>query len=85
MSRGNNGAIDRLTQVADAVTGQKTASSNEIPFDPTSTAFPSRKELKPIEGAPAGAYVTLLILWVVYLRMRTDDVVGRGFGGRMIM
>lgn len=52
---------DRLTQVTEAVTGQHTM-SNEVPFDPTSTQFPTRKELKPIEGAPAGAYVALIIL-----------------------
>jgi len=43
----------RLTQIKDFLTGNKTAMS--IPWDPNSTIFPTRKELPVIPGAPAEA------------------------------
>jgi hypothetical protein len=58
-------AASRLTQVKDSLTFTKRAS--EIPWDPDSDAFPTRKELPRIDGAPKGA------AWV----WGEDDNVGR--------
>lgn len=46
-------AAQRLNQVKDFLTFQKTATT--MPFDPNSTKFPTRKELPEISGAPPGA------------------------------
>ena len=49
-------ANQRLTQIKDFLTGNKTAT--EVPFDPDSTKFPTRKELSQIQqasGAPPEA------------------------------
>src|ERR1700761_1865278 len=58
-------ASQRLTQVKDFLTGNKTATT--IPWDPNSTIFPTRKELPPIQGAPEQA------AWV----WGSDDYIGR--------
>lgn len=50
---GPSTAQSRLTQVKDFLTFNKTATT--APFDPDSTIFPTRKDLPPIPGAPAGA------------------------------
>lgn len=56
----------RLTQIKDFITGQKTAMT--IPWDPNSTKFPTRAEgLPKINGAPAEA------AWV----WGEDDYIGR--------
>ena len=48
-----NTASSRLNQVKDFVTGNKTAST--IPWDPSCTIFPLRKDLPKIEGHPEEA------------------------------
>lgn len=48
-----NTANQRLTQIKDSLTMEKTAAS--IPWDPNSTKFPTRKELPDVPGAPKGA------------------------------
>jgi hypothetical protein len=55
----------RLTQIKDFLTGNKTAMT--LPWDPNSTKFPTRKELPNIPGAPEQA------AWV----WGADDFVGR--------
>ncbi|KAI9836237.1 MAG: hypothetical protein M1819_001574 [Sarea resinae] len=51
--RPSSSAGDRLTQVKDLLTGDKTATA--IPFDPESTKFPLRKDVPTVPGAPPGA------------------------------
>jgi len=46
-------ASQRLTQIKDILTMNKTATT--IPWDPDCTIFPTRKELPTIPGAPAEA------------------------------
>ena len=48
-----NTANQRLTQIKDLLTMEITATN--IPWDPDSTKFPTRKELPEIPGAPKGA------------------------------
>ncbi|TVY18910.1 hypothetical protein LARI1_G003710 [Lachnellula arida] len=60
-SQSNN----RLTQISDFLTGNKTATV--IPFSPDSTKFPSRKDVPRREDAPEGA------AWV----WGADDYLGR--------
>jgi hypothetical protein len=55
----------RLTQIKDFLTGNKTAMT--LPWDPNSTKFPTRKELPNIPGAPEQA------AWV----WGEEDFVGR--------
>jgi len=55
----------RLTQVKDFLTGNKTATT--LPWDPNSTIFPTRKDLPSISGAPPEA------AWV----WGPDDYIGR--------
>ena len=49
----NTTASQRLTQIKDFLTMNKTATT--IPWDPDSTKFPTRKELPQIPGAPPEA------------------------------
>ncbi|KAL2828400.1 hypothetical protein BDW59DRAFT_178828 [Aspergillus cavernicola] len=59
---------DRLSKVVDAFTGRSTVQDpNQLPWNPDSSQFPSRKELPKIEGAPDGA------AWV----WGKDDQIGR--------
>lgn len=53
MADEKNATHQRLTQIRDFVTMNKTAST--IPWDPNCTRFPTRKELPKIAGAPEGA------------------------------
>jgi hypothetical protein len=53
MTEPKNTANQRLTQIKDFLTMNKTATT--IPWDPDSTIFPTRKELPQIPGAPAEA------------------------------
>ncbi|KAF1844497.1 uncharacterized protein K460DRAFT_394371 [Cucurbitaria berberidis CBS 394.84] len=53
MTEPKNTASQRLTQIKDFLTMNKTATT--IPWDPNSTIFPTRKELPNIPGAPAEA------------------------------
>lgn len=55
----------RLTQVKDFLTGNKTATT--LPWDPDCTIFPTRNELPSIDGAPKEA------AWV----WGKDDGIGR--------
>jgi len=57
--------LNRLTQIKDFLTGQKTAMA--IPWDPDSNKFPTRHELPKIPGAPDQA------AWV----WGKDDYIGR--------
>lgn len=45
----------RLSQTKDYLTGGGKQNAEEIPWNPNSTKFPSRKELPAIPGAPEGA------------------------------
>ncbi|KAI9699316.1 MAG: hypothetical protein M1836_002926 [Candelina mexicana] len=65
MAEGKSSANQRLAQVKDFLTFNKTATT--IPFDPDSTKFPLRNELPTIPSAPAGA------AWV----WGQDDFLGR--------
>jgi Putative cyclase len=65
MADRRSAASERLTKIKDFLTGQKTAM--QIPWDPDSTKFPSRKELPEIPGAPPQA------AWV----WGPDDFIGR--------
>jgi len=56
---------NRLSQVKDLVTGNRTAT--HIPWDPDCTSFPLRKDLPRIQGAPDDA------AWV----WGKDDFIGR--------
>ncbi|OJD31478.1 cyclase protein [Diplodia corticola] len=53
MANQQSSAGQRLTQIKDFLTMNKTATT--IPFDPNSTRFPTRNELPTIEGAPKDA------------------------------
>jgi hypothetical protein len=53
MAEHNTTAGQRLTQIKDFLTMNKTATT--IPWDPNSTKFPTRKELPKIPGAPDDA------------------------------
>ncbi|KAI9689503.1 MAG: hypothetical protein M1822_010154 [Bathelium mastoideum] len=53
MADSNDSSNQRLTQVRDFLTLNKTATT--IPWDPDCTRFPSRKEMPKIAGAPDGA------------------------------
>jgi len=53
MADQNNSVNQRLSQVKDFLTMEKTATT--IPWDPNSTKFPTRKELPKIPGAPDDA------------------------------
>lgn len=53
MADPKNTASQRLTQIKDFLTMNKTATT--IPWDPDSTKFPTRKELPDIPGAPKEA------------------------------
>jgi hypothetical protein len=53
MAEPKNTANQRLTQIKDFLTMNKTATT--IPWDPDCTKFPTRKELPQIPGAPAEA------------------------------
>lgn len=53
MADSNSTAGQRLTQIKDFLTMNKTATT--IPWDPDSTKFPTRKELPEIPGAPKEA------------------------------
>lgn len=48
MADHSSAAQYRLTQAANILTGNKTASG--LPWDPSSTVFPSRKEVQRREG-----------------------------------
>jgi hypothetical protein len=48
-----NSAANRLSQIKDFLTMNKTATT--IPWDPDCTKFPTRKELPKIDGAPEEA------------------------------
>ncbi|CAI6328896.1 unnamed protein product [Periconia digitata] len=65
MTEPKSTASQRLTQIKDFVTMNKTATT--IPWDPDCTKFPTRKELPKIQGAPEGA------AWV----WGDDDYIGR--------
>ena len=67
MAESTNPSIiqQRLTQVKDFLTGNKTAMT--IPWDPNSTRFPTRHELPSIAGAPPQA------AWV----WGAEDYIGR--------
>lgn len=65
MSEGKGTATQRLTQIKDFLTMNKTATT--IPWDPSCTKFPTRKELPKIAGAPDDA------AWV----WGEDDQIGR--------
>jgi hypothetical protein len=60
-----SGASNRLSKIQDALTVNITAST--IPWDPSCTMFPTRKELPTIPGAPPEA------AWV----WGEDDYLGR--------
>jgi hypothetical protein len=53
MAEQKSTASQRLTQIKDFLTMNKTAST--IPWDPDCTKFPTRKELPQIPGAPPEA------------------------------
>ena len=53
MSNPKNHGNERLTQIKDILTLNKTATT--IPWDPDCTIFPTRKELPTLPGAPAEA------------------------------
>ncbi|KAL9081405.1 MAG: hypothetical protein Q9157_000124 [Trypethelium eluteriae] len=65
MTDPKNTTNQRLTQIRDLLTMNKTATT--LPWDPDSTRFPNRKELPQIPGAPDGA------AWV----WGDDDYIGR--------
>lgn len=77
MSSLKDKALDRLSQVKDSLVAVTTTSKppTQIPWDPDYTAFPTRRELPRIEGAPEGAawfwgkddFVGLLAAW--YLKL----------------
>jgi hypothetical protein len=47
---------ERLSKVVDAVTGRGAVQEpNNLPWDPNSSRFPSRRELPKIPGAPDDA------------------------------
>ncbi|KAL4936680.1 hypothetical protein BDV06DRAFT_216477 [Aspergillus oleicola] len=59
---------DRLSNIVDALTGRGAVQNpNDIPWNPDSSRFPSRKDLPKIAGAPEGA------AWV----WGRDDQIGR--------
>ncbi|KAI9372697.1 hypothetical protein BJX61DRAFT_505922 [Aspergillus egyptiacus] len=61
-------ATQRLSKVVDTLTGSGSVQNpNELPWNPDSSRFPSRKELPKIEGAPKDA------AWV----WGKDDQIGR--------
>jgi len=65
MTDAKNSAVNRLSQIRDFLTMNKTATT--IPWDPDCTKFPTRKELPKIAGAPDEA------AWV----WGEDDNIGR--------